>query len=124
MKRITRSESIIKRQAILDACIKKPLIIAEISEATGMVKTQLNHHLINLIAEGYLSKTPCPKPIHGQWGFYYQTINFDPYEWQTHKEVEERPIRCNVNFDQKLMFLMGYTNIQPPKGEVYRALMV
>jgi hypothetical protein len=123
MKRITRSESIIKRQAILDVCRKKPLIIAEISEAIGMVKTQINGHLVNLIREGYLTKLPCPTPIHGQWGYNYQTINFDPYEWNSHKEVEEKPIKCEVNFNQKLMFLMGYTNIQPPKGEIYRALI-
>jgi hypothetical protein len=125
MKRITKTESIAKRQQILDACIKKPLIIAEISEAVGMIKTQLNHHLINLIAEGYIAKNPCPKPIHGQWGFEYQTINFDPYEWSTHvEEVEEKPVTCEMDFDKKLMFLMGYTNIAPPKGRVYRTLML
>jgi predicted transcriptional regulator len=123
MKRITRAESIIKRQQILDACKDKPLIIAEISEAIGMVKTQLNHHLVNLVAAGYLSKNQCPTPIHGQWGYNYKTINFEPYEWSTYVEVEEKPVTCEVNFDQKLMFLMGYTNIQPPKGEIYRALI-
>lgn len=124
MKRLTKTESIAKRQQILDACINKPLIIAEISEAIGMVKTQLNHHLINLIAEGYLAKNPCPKPIHGQWGYEYETINFEPYEWSVYVEVEEKPVTCQVDFDKKLMFMMGYTNITPPKGTVYKTLML
>jgi hypothetical protein len=119
MKRITRAQSIAKRQLILDACKNKSLILSEIAEATGIIKTQLNHHLIFLVAEGYLIKNLIPVKVNKQDAYTYQTINFEPYVYGKRMEVEEKPIICPVQFDSKLMFWMGYTNISPIKGNVY-----
>jgi hypothetical protein len=123
MKRCTRSESIIKRQEILNACADKQLSISELAESISLIKTRLNHHLLNLVNEGYLSKNPIRITEVNQSAYAYKTINFEPYEWMPDARVEEKPTICNLDYDPKLMLMMGYTKITPVKGYVYRSLM-
>lgn len=124
MKRCTRSESIIKRQEILNACKDKALSISELAEAVSLIKTRLNHHLLNLVNEEYLSKTPIRLSEVNQMAYAYKTINFEPYEWMPDARVEEKPTTCDLDYDPKLMLMMGYTKFTPVKGTVYRTLML
>ena len=118
-------QSIVIRNAILDACHYNLLTLAGIAEATGFRKNGLNHHLIILVEDGYLSRHERYARLGGQWASGYSRKNDAPYQWVIHKTQPfvEPPVAPPVHLDIGLMIKLGYTNIIPRAGRVHHGFM-
>lgn len=108
------AESTIKRQAILDACEDKALLMSEVSKITGNSVTAINHHLVKLVDEGYLEKTKARIEGVSLCAYVYRTVKDEPYVMQA--EVERAPtphpaIQFPADFPMGLMRMMGYLRV-------------
>ena len=118
-------QSIAIRNAILDACDYNVLTLAGIAEAIGFRKNGLNHHLIILVEDGYLSRHERFARVCGQWSSGYSRKNNAPYEWVVHKPKPfvAPVVEVREDLDIGLMIKLGYTNIAPIQGKVHQGFM-
>lgn len=116
------------RQAIIDACHYDVLTIRQIAERLGIPCQGINIHLLNLVEDGYISKTERVAKYNGQWACGYTAISDKPYVWKYRnpamniKTIEE-PLPVELEMDITLMFKLGYTNIKPQSGRLHRGFM-
>jgi predicted transcriptional regulator len=116
------------RQAIIDACHYDVLTIRQIAERLGIPCQGINIHLLNLVEDGYISKTERVAKYNGQWACGYTAISDKPYVWRYRNpamniETIEEPLPVELEMDITLMVKLGYTNIKPQVGRLHRGFM-
>jgi hypothetical protein len=119
------------RQAIIDACYYDVLTIRQIAERLDIPCQGINIHLLNLVENGYLSKTDRVAKYNGQWACGYTAITDKPYVWRYRNpamnieqpQEQSEPIAQMPNMDITLMVKLGYTNIKPQRGSVHRGFL-
>jgi predicted transcriptional regulator len=117
------------RQAIIDACHYDILTIRQIAERLDIPCQGINIHLLNLVEDGYMTKTERVAKYNGQWSCGYTTISDKPYVWQYRdpsKNIDEpieQPAVQLPDMDIGLMVKLGYTNIIPRAGKVHHGFM-
>ena len=122
-KKMVQSQQL--RQKILDICTNNILLLTEIADLISIDKSKLNHHLLSLVAHGYLTKHLGYKVVRRASANGYSTIK-PVYEWSysiaVEEVVEEQPQPVAMEH-QELMIKMGYTNIIPSRGRVHHGIM-
>ena len=116
------------RQAIMDACHYDILTIRQIADKLDIPCQGINIHLLNLVEDGYMSKSERVAKVNGQWACGYTTISDQPYVWRyrdPNKNIEQpdEPLPDVPNMDIGLMVKLGYTNIIPRAGKVHHGFM-
>ena len=116
------------RQAIMNACHYDILTIRQISERLGIPCQGINIHLLNLVEDGYMSKTERVAKYNNQWSCGYTTISDQPYVWKYRDPARnidqpDEPVGQLPDMDIGLMVKLGYTNIIPRAGRVHLGFM-
>lgn len=108
--KVSIKESIARRQAILNWCKGKAMLISELAELANMTVPSINHQLIILVNEGYLSKNKANTSGVSVCAYNYKTIKKEPYVCvETEKAIEV--VRCPVDYPPALMRMMGYLKV-------------
>ena len=112
------------RQFIIDKCSTQTHTVEQLGIAFNINKKNLNHHLQEMIEEGYIHKISKYHKFNGAWANGYATIRNEPYQWAKRKSnVVQFKKDVVIDYEQSLMFRMGYTNLGPIKGDVHYGLM-
>ncbi len=113
------------RQRILDVCSKETMLLNDIALAVGVVRNKINHHLLCLVNDGYLTKHHNFAIVKRANANGYSTAK-TPYVWAYNITLERLPETKPQPFilqDVGLMIKMGYTNIKPIKGRVHHGAL-
>jgi predicted ArsR family transcriptional regulator len=109
------------RQRIIELCNIDVLTIKQIAHEIGIRPSTVNHHLLALLKGKYIVKVERDANGINTTSNMYQTIRAEAYERTNLKPLTELPqAPIKLDLDANLMKMMGYTNIKPAIGRVYR----
>ena len=107
-------ESTAARRKILDVCKDGALLKSEISKATGIDMTAINHHIMKLFNEGYLSRHRPSVKGRTSGAYYYTTAKDELYVipvMEVPTPGADTRVQFPTDFPAQLMRMMGYLRV-------------